>query len=387
MNKKLKQRLQDYPAIEDLKKRAKTRIPHVSWAYLICGTGDEKAVLQNEEAFAKVSLLPRFMKGYLEADLTTTLLGKTYNAPFGVAPIGLTGLMWPRAENILAKMAADYRIPYCLSTVATQTPEDIGPLAGDMGWFQLYPPREKALRSDLLKRAKTSGFQTLVVTADVPAPSRRERASRAGLRMPPRITPHFILQGIRHPQWSLETLKAGLPSLKTMEKYTQSSDMAKVTGFVGAKLGGTLSWEYLKEVRDEWEGDIIIKGLLHPEDAEKAIEVGVDGIQVSNHGARQFNGTPAAIDALEPIVEQVQGRVAVLFDSGVRSGLDIVRALAVGADFVFLGRAFIYGVAAFGQEGGAHVTEILRADLISNMLQLGVSTIDEVKALQPIYKK
>lgn len=387
MNKKLQQRLQDYPAIDDLKKRAKTKIPHVSWEYLSCGTGDERAVLQNEEALAKVTLLPRFMKGYLQPELTTTLFGKTYDAPFGVAPIGLTGLMWPLAEHILAKMAAQYRIPYCLSTVATQTPEDIGPLVGDMGWFQLYPPRDKGLRTDLLKRAKDSGFHTLVVTADVPAPSRRERVSRAGLQMPPRITPRFIVQGMLHPRWSFETLKAGLPSLKTMEKYANSSNMAKVSGFVGQKLGGTLSWQYLKEVRDEWHGELVVKGLLHPDDAEKSIEIGVDGIQVSNHGARQFNGTPAAIDALGPIVEQVQGRASVLFDSGVRSGLDIIRALALGADFVFLGRAFMYGVAAFGQEGGAHVTEILRADLINNMLQLGVSSIDEVKALQPTYQK
>jgi len=154
MNAALKQRLQDYPAIDDLKKRAKGRIPHLSWEYLNCGTGDERAVSRNEEALAQVTLLPRFMKGYQELELSTTLFGKRYDAPFGVAPIGLTGLIWPRAEHILAKMANQYRIPYCLSTVATQTPETIAPLVGEMGWFQLYPPREEALRADLLKRAK-----------------------------------------------------------------------------------------------------------------------------------------------------------------------------------------------------------------------------------------
>ncbi len=382
MKKQLKQRLQDYPTIDDLKKRAKGRIPHVSWEYLNCGTGDERGVLRNREGLAKVTLLPRFMKGYQEPDLKTTLFGKAYHAPFGVAPIGLTGLIWPQAENILAQMAQNYQIPYCLSTVATQTPEEIGPLAGDMGWFQLYPPREEALRTDLLKRAKASGFDTLVVTADVPTPSRRERMQRAGLQMPPRLTPRFIVQGILHPQWSLQTLKVGLPSLKTMEKYAESKDMAEVSTFVGKKIGGTLSWDYLKEVREQWQGDLVIKGLLHPDDAEKAIAIGVEGIQVSNHGARQFNGTPAAIEALPPIVEQVRGRVAVLFDSGIRSGLDIIRALALGADFVFLGRAFMYGVAAFGNEGGNHVAELLRADLANNMLQVGVSSIEEAKGLQ-----
>lgn len=382
MNKKLKQRLQQYPAISDLKKRARGRIPHVSWEYLDGGTGDDRGLLRNREGLANVTLLPRFMKGRLVPKLETNLFGKSYQVPFGVAPIGLTGLIWPQAEKILATTAHKYGFPYCLSTVATQTPEIIGPLVGQMGWFQLYAPHEKAVRDDLLKRAKTSGFHTLVVTADVPAPSRRERMSRAGLQMPPRLTPRFIVQGMLHPHWSLGTLKEGLPSLKTLEKYAESKEMAGLATFVRKKIGGTLSWEYLKEVRDLWDGHLVIKGLLHPADAEKALEIGVDGIQVSNHGARQFDGTPAAIDALPPIVEQVNGRAAILFDSGIRSGLDIIRALALGADFVLLGRAFMFGVAAFGNDGGDHVTEILLADLKNNMLQLGVETIEEVKALQ-----
>jgi L-lactate dehydrogenase (cytochrome) len=282
---------------------------------------------------------------------------------------------------MLAAMAAKYRIPYTLSTVAAETPETVGPFAGDMGWFQLYPPNDRQLRDDLLNRAKVNGFRVLVVTADVPTPSRRERMERAGLRMPPVITPRFILQAALHPAWTLATMRAGSPRLKTMEKYANSMQLSNLAQFVGQNIGGTLSWEYLKEVRDQWEGPLIVKGLLHTADTEQAISIGVDGIQVSNHGGRQFNGAPAAIDALPAIVDVVKGRAAVLFDSGIRSGLDIVRAIALGADFVLLGRAFLYGVAALGSRGGDTVTEILIADLKNNMIQIGCESLIELRGV------
>ena len=378
-----KEQLSRYPAVEDLARRAKKRLPHVAWEYLDMGTGSGAGVRRNRDGLDAINFLPRFMRGVQEQALTTTLMGHQYEAPFGIAPVGLTGLMWPRTEIILAQTAAKYRIPYTLSTVATQTPEAVGPHVGEMGWFQLYPPRKPEIRADVLKRAKDSGFHTLVITADVPAPSRRERATRAGLSMPPRITPQFVWSGITHPAWTIATLREGLPALRTVHKYAGTGSIKHVSSFVNQNFGGTLDWHYLKEVRDLWDGPFVIKGILHPDDAEEAIKVGVDGIQVSNHGARQLDGTPAAIDALPALVERINGRAAVIFDSGVRSGLDIIRALALGADFVMLGRPFIYGVSAFGNTGGDHTAEILTADLKSNMAQLGVQTIEEVKGLTP----
>ena len=377
--KQLKNLMQRYPAISDLHDRAKKRIPHVAWEYLDSGTGDEQAVPRNLDRMAAVTLVPRFMMGPLKPEISTTLFGQTYQAPFGMAPVGLSGLMWPRAECILAKAAAQYSIPYCLSTVATQTPETIGPLVGDMGWFQLYPPRQPHIRSDLLKRVRDSGFNTLVVTADTPIASRRERTVRAGLRMPPRITPRFVYEALRHPSWTVNTLIEGLPRLKTIEKYAASTNTRDVIAFVGEKIGGTLSWDYLKEVQDEWQGPLVLKGILHPEDAELAVQAGVDGIQVSNHGARQLDAVPAAIDALPGIVDQVKGRASILFDSGVRSGLDIARAIALGADFVILGRAFIYGVAALGKDGGEFAVEILLEDLKNSMMQVGCETLQGLR--------
>ena len=188
LNKNLEQR---YPTVWDLKKKARKRLPQFSWAYLETGTGDEQCLIRNRERMANITLIPRFLKGELKPDLTTVLFGQEYASPFGMAPVGLTGLVWPNTDRILALTAKEYKLPFCLSAMGSDTPETIGPLVGDMGWFQLYPPRNKEIRDDLLKRVKASGFKTLVVTADAPVLSRRERMLRAGLKMPPAITPKF----------------------------------------------------------------------------------------------------------------------------------------------------------------------------------------------------
>ncbi|MCB0837580.1 MAG: alpha-hydroxy-acid oxidizing protein [Bacteroidetes bacterium] len=380
--KKAAKWMNQYPGIEDLEQKAEKRMPFVAWEYLQSGTGNEDAVRRNQQKLSEITLLPRFMRGALNIDTSTQLFGRTYGAPFGVAPVGLTGLMWPKIELFLARMAKDYNIPYSLSTVATQIPEDVGALAGDMGWFQLYPPKENDLRSKLLQRASDAGFNTLIITADVPVPSRRERTKRAGLSVPPDITPRLIWQGMMHPTWSIATLRNGLPRLKTVESYSEIKDMKAVGEFVRFKFRGNLSWEYIKEVRDLWKGPIILKGLLHPLDVEEALKAGMDGIGVSNHGGRQFDGAPAAIEMLPEIAKIVNGKAAVIFDSGIRTGLDIIRALALGADFVLMGRPFVYGVSALGQYGGDHTTEIFLDDLKNNMGQLGVETIAQVKNLK-----
>ncbi len=384
MRKQSDAKLQRYPAVSDLYKLAKKRIPLIAWEYLDMGTGEDVALTRNRTGLDRITLLPKFMMGAQTQNTTTELFGHTYTVPFGVAPVGLTGLMWPDAEIILAEAAAQYGYPYCLSTAATQTPETIGKVVGEMGWFQLYTPRDEDICDDLLLRAKDSGFHTLVVTADIPASSRRERTARAGLRIPPEITPNFVWQAAKRPAWTVATLTKGLPRLRTVEKYADATDIRNAAKFVGERFGGNLSWEYLKRIRDAWDGPIILKGLLHPEDAETAISLGIEGIGVSNHGGRQLDAAPAAIDALAPIVEQVNGRAKIIFDSGIRSGLDVIRALALGADFVLCGRAFMMGVAAFGELGGVHTTEILQADLKTNMAQLGVQTVAEIKALEPI---
>ncbi len=371
--------LDRYPFIADLRRKARTRIPFFAWEYLDSGTGRDDGAGRNLDAMSKVALTPRFMRGEFEVRTRTELFGQTYAAPFGVAPVGLTGLMWPEAENILARSAAKFRIPYSLSTVATQSIETIGPLCGGMGWFQLYPPRDAGIRRDLLARAKAAGFTTLLITADVPTGSTRERQRRAGVRVPPKTTPLMIWRCMIRPLWSIETLRAGIPRFKSVEKYVDGKDLANMTAFIGQGLGGTLDWAYIEEVRKEWDGPIVIKGIMSEADTRDALTLGIDGIGVSNHGARQCDGTLSAIEALPRIADVVGGRAPIIFDSGIRSGLDIARAIALGADFVLAGRAFMYGVAALGRRGGDLVARMLMEDFANNMAQLGCETVEELR--------
>ena len=372
-----------YPAIVDLQQKARRRIPLVSREYLETGTDDDQALKRNRTALETIRFKPQFLKGTLAPQVGTELFGVPYALPFGVAPIGLMGLMWPNIEVILAQAATKNQIPFCLSTLATETPERVGPHTDGKGWFQLYTPREKDLAFNLLDRAKASGFSTLVITIDIPTPSRRQRTKRAGLKTPPSITPNFIWQGITHPAWTLATLRRGIPRLRTIEHHRDFNEMMSVGAFRKDQVGGNLSWEYVKVLKDYWDGPTLLKGIMHEADARKAVDLGFDGIVVSNHGGRQFDGSPAAIEVLPDIVKEVKGQTKILFDSGVRSGLDIIRALALGADFVLLGRAFVYGVAALGKWGGEHAIQILREELSNTMIQMGIETLEEVKTLSP----
>lgn len=367
-----------FPSISDLESRAKRRIPTFAWEYLASGTGDESLIDRNVSAMADVQFVPEFLKGPMEPVVETELFGISYAAPIGIAPIGMTGLIWPGADAALAAAAVECRIPYTLSTVATEKPEVAGPAAHGMGWFQLYPPKIDELRIDIVKRAQDSGFTTMVVTADIPWPSRRERQRKAQIRLPPVIGPTLIAQAGLRPAWTKALLQNGMPHFRTLESYSETSAMRDVAGFVGASLGNTLSWEYLEAVRAQWDGPMVVKGILSPDDAQRCVDAGADGVQVSNHGARQLDGAIAGIHALPAIVEKVGSQTKVLFDSGIRSGLDVARALALGADFVFCGRAFMFGLGALGPAGVPHAFQILNEGLINTLHQTGCERIDQL---------
>ena len=335
--------------------------------------------MRNKDAFRDVSLTPRFMRGEFTPSIETNLFGINYAAPFGIAPVGMNSLSWPGTDEILARTAGRVRIPYSMSTAANATPETLGQLANGMGWFQLYPPRNNNMRTDLLARAKDAGFTTLLITVDVPAISRRERQMRAGIGGGFGLTPSMIWQSMMRPAWSLATLAKGKPGLPTLERYQPADDLREFLAFVGSELNGTFDWNYLDEIRAEWEGPIVLKGVLDPHEASEAVAHGVDGILVSTHGGRQMDGAPASITALPAIRDAVGDDTRVLLDSGVRTGLDVARALALGADFVLLGRPFMYAVAALGEAGAEHAVEILSEDLKNNMSNLGCATLDELR--------
>ena len=373
-----------FPAIADLRKRAHRRMPLVAREYMETGTDDDQTLRVNRSAFEKIRYKPQFLKGELRPEISTEIFGKKYAAPFGIAPIGLMGLMWPNIEIFLAQTAKKYNIPFCLSTLATETPERVGPHVGNNGWFQLYTPREKTKAYALLDRAKAAGFTTLVITIDIPVPSRRQRTKRAGLKTPPSITPNFIWQALTHPAWTLATLRRGLPRLRTIAAYSEFDTMMSVGAYVAEQVGGNLSWEYVQDLKQYWDGPVVLKGIMHEEDAKRAADLGFDGIVVSNHGGRQFDACISSLQVLPQIVEAVQGRSKVFFDSGIRSGLDVLRALSLGADFVFLGRAYIYGVGALSELGGHHVTEIISSELKNNMMQLGIETLAQIRNLEEV---
>ncbi len=366
-----------YPAISDLKARARRRIPHFVWEYLDSATGVEATQRRNRNALDQVLFDPSILHGAFTPDLTTTLLGKSYPLPIGIAPVGMSGLIWPGAEQMLARMAAKEDIPYTLSTVATQLPEDVGPHAGDHGWFQLYPPRDPGIRDDILKRAKSSGFNTLVLTVDVPVASRRERQTRGGLTNPPKLTPRLAVQAARCPAWLNGIRKTGMPRMRLMDSYSDVKTALPSTQHIGYLLRTSPDWDYFKSLRDLWDGPLIVKGVGRADDAARLTDQGADAIWVSNHAGRQFDGGPATIETLPAI--RAATTQPVIFDSGVEGGLDVLRAIALGADFVMLGRAFHYGLAALGAKGAAHVIDILRQDMISNMGQIGSRSLGDLK--------
>jgi L-lactate dehydrogenase (cytochrome) len=364
-----------YPAISDLRSKARKRIPHFAWEYLDSATGDESTLHRNRSALDAIQFVPRGLRGEIKPQLATEFLGKTYSAPFGIAPVGMSGLMWPGAEKTLAGFAADAKIPYGMSTVATTTPEDVAPYLGDMGWFQMYPPRDEAIRNDMIQRVKNAGFTTLVVTIDVPAQSRRERQIRGGLVQPPRLTPRILAQVAGCPEWALRTALNGKPRMKMIETYgkavMESVASLPSNNHVGYLLRTAPDHSYVKLLRDAWDGPLIVKGVMCPDDAAPLQGLGVDAVWVSNHAGRQFSGSPAAIDMLPAVKAETD--LPIIFDSGIEGGLDMLRALALGADFVMMGRAWHYALGAIGAKGPAHLYNMLVDDLTSNMIQIAAT--------------
>lgn len=365
-----------YPALSDLARTARRRIPHFVWEYLDSATGTEATLRRNRAKLDAVLFQPSILHGEFTPDLSTSLFDHTFPLPFGVAPVGMSGLIWPDAERKLARAAAQAGLPYSLSTVASQTPEFVSPALGVHGWFQMYPPRDAKIRADMLKRAKDAGFTALILTVDVPVASRRERQTRSGLTQPPKLNAKLLAQVARCPAWAIGTARMGMPRMRLMDGYADTTVSLSSTAHVGYLLRTSPDWDYVKSLRDAWDGQLIIKGVLRADDAARLQDEGVDAIWVSNHAGRQFDASPATIEVLPSI--RAATTLPVIFDSGIEGGLDILRAIALGADFVMLGRAWHYALAALDDAGPAHLVDILTKDMISNMGQLGAKSLSDL---------
>jgi L-lactate dehydrogenase (cytochrome) len=368
----------NYPSIEDLIKKAKKQIPRFAFEYLDGGCNEDVNLYKNTAELREVELKPTYLSQHIRSDMKTELFGHVYDAPFGIAPVGLQGLMWPNTPEILAKAAHQHNIPFILSTVTTSSIERIGELTEGKFWFQLYHPAENSLRDDLLARAQTAGCEVLCILCDVPSFGFRPRDIRNGLAMPPKMTLSNMLQILGKPEWALKTLYYGQPSFANLEKYMPKGlNMGQLGAYMNQTFSGRVNEEKISEIRDKWKGKLVLKGVASEQDTEMAIKLGLDGIIVSNHGGRQLDAGQSSIKSLDPIVQNYKGQIKIMMDSGLRSGPDIARTLASGAEFTFMGRSFMYGVAALGNEGGNHTISMLKTQLQQVMEQVCCERVED----------
>lgn len=374
-----------YPTIEDLRKRARRRVPRFAFDYVDGAAGaGETCKTRNAAALDAVELVPRYGVENFTADTEVELFGRRYAAPVAIAPMGLPGLVWPGGEEALARAAQAARIPFILSSAAGATIERVAELAPDCTWFQLYrmPRNELAINFDLVRRAEAVGVQALMLTLDVPARTKRPRELRNRLIIPYTVGLRTFAHVLPHPAWLLALQRHGQTAFANYQAYAgEKVSNREVVKFVREQSGGSFTWDEVARFRDAWKGPLVVKGILHPHDAERAVGLGVDGVVVSNHGGRQLESAPASIDVLPAVAAAVGDRATVLFDSGIRSGEDVVRALALGAKSTLAGRAFMYGLAALGPRGPSHVANFFFDEIAEAMRQVGTRHCGEIRDL------
>jgi L-lactate dehydrogenase (cytochrome) len=354
-------------------------MPGFAYDYLSGGCMSEVNLERNTRDIRAVELKPVYLRDYKGASQKTTLFGREYASPFGIAPVGLQGLMWPKSCEILARTAKEQSIPFVLSTVSTASIEKIAEITGGDFWFQLYHPAEDTLRDKILQRAADAGCKTLVLLADTPTFGYRPKEIKNGLSVPPKMTLSNIIQMCFRPAWSFSQLFAGIPEFQTLKPYIPPGLSMKHLGlFMNKTFSGRLNESRIRIIRDMWKGNLVVKGVVNPEDAERAISLGLDGLIVSNHGGRQLDQGQATIKSLAELAKTFKGRVKLMMDSGIRSGSDIAVSFASGAEFTFLGRAPMYGVCAMGCQGGTQVVEILQKELQQVMEQLGCEKLEDL---------
>jgi len=375
-----------YPTIDYLRRAARARLPHFAFEYGDGGSGkDDAGIRRNWAALDAVEFVPRYGVMPSLPPCNVELFGRRYAAPIGIAPMGGPAIVWPGADKALARAAQRARVPYTLGLAGGATIEEIGDIAPDVLWFQLYRAarNDHAIGFDLVRRAAAAGCNAIMLTLDVPVRTTRAREVVVGLGGSAfHPDAKMLIEMARAPAWSMALLKNGIPRFANLRKYAGvDPSLNEVIAFARREMGGAFTWDEVAKYRDRWNKTLIVKGILHPQDAENAAALGVDGLIVSNHGGRQIEALPAAIDALPAIARQVGKRATVMYDSGIRSGTDVVRALALGAAAAFAGKAFLWGLGALGDEGPSHVIDLLIEETQSALGQLGVHTPNEARSV------
>ena len=365
----------------DYRAAAKRRLPPFLFHYIDGGAYEEYTLKRNVEDLSKIALRQRVLNDMSQLSLETQLFNETLSMPVALSPVGLTG-MYARRGEVQAAMAADQKgIPFTMSTVSVCPIEEVAPKIIRPMWFQLYVLKDRGFMKNALERAKAAGCSTLVFTVDMPVPGARYRDMHSGMSGK-NATMRRYLQSVTHPQWAWDVGLNGRPhDLGNISTYLgKPTGLEDYIGWLGNNFDPSISWKDLDWIREYWDGPMVIKGILDPEDAKDAVRFGADGIVVSNHGGRQLDGVLSSARALPPIADAVKGEIKILADSGIRNGLDIVRMLALGADICMLGRAFIYALAADGGAGVSNLLELLDKEMRVAMTLTGAKTIADINA-------
>jgi (S)-mandelate dehydrogenase len=365
--------------IEDLRRLAKRRLPRAIFDFFDGGAEDEVTLRENRAAFERVRLLPRVLVDVSRIQTTVELLGKPAALPLAIAPTGGISAGRAGAELILARAAKAWGVPFTMATPSAFTIERVAQEVGGRLWFQLYAVRDQEFRRRLVERARNSGYEAILVTVDLPVSGKRERDPRNGFHTPYRPNWRNSRDVIFKPAWALEMLRHGLPGMANLEGYPFSTPAGTdIVTAVGREMDAGLDWEYIKRLRELWPGKLLLKGVERPDDAERAAAVGCDGVVVSNHGGRQLDGASSTLEALPAVASAAGKKLTVLLDGGVRRGVDILKARALGAQAVLTGRATLFGAMAGGEPGARRALEILSTELVRAMQLCGVRSVAEI---------
>jgi (S)-mandelate dehydrogenase len=371
-----------YPTSAWLRRRAPKNVPLFSFEYGDTGAGNDVGIAHNWAAFDAIKVTPRYGVVISPPPVEVELFGRRYNAPIGIAPMGGPSLVWPGADLLMAKAAQRARVPYTLSVAGGATIEQAAEAAPDVFWLQLYRfwRDDHKIGFDLVRRAEAVEAKLLTLTLDVPVRTTRSRETYAGLAHQFRPNARMIYEMLVRPKWLLALLRNGYPRFATISQYAPPrSSTNEIIAYARQHMGGAFTWEEVKRYRDAWKGPMAVKGVLHPADAEKAVALGIDGIWVSNHGGRQIEALTPSIDCLPAIAAAVGKKATILIDSGIRSGQDVMRALALGADAAFAGKSFLWAVAALGDEGPAYLIDLYIDELRAALGQIGAQSPAEAR--------